>query len=76
MDQRKPPERQPGLRCPVCGAFIRTSIEELLSVHSLRCSECRLELKLDRWASAKALQALEKVQDARKKVENTSKFNR
>lgn len=71
----KQPDREPGLKCPGCGAFIRTSIEELLTVHSLRCSECKLELKLDRWASAKALDALQKVQDAQHEVQKTSKFN-
>ncbi len=76
MNQMKKPDREPGLKCPVCGAFIRTSIEELLTVHSLYCKECHLELHLDRWASAKALSALGKVQEAQRKVQASSKFNR
>lgn len=76
METMKQPEREPGIKCPRCGAFIRTSIDELLTVRSLWCRECRLELKLDRWASSRALSALEKVQTAQKKVQDASKFNR
>lgn len=76
MNQTKKPDREPGLKCPACGAFIRTSIEELLTVRSLYCEVCHLELHLDRWASAKALSALQKVQEAQRKVQESSKFNR
>lgn len=76
MDQTQQPNREPGIKCPRCGAFIRTSVEELLMARSLWCTECRLELKLDRRASGQALNALQKVQDARLKVNKASKFNR
>lgn len=76
MEPKNKSQREPGFACPNCGAVIMTSIEELLTCRSLRCSACHLELKLDRWESRQALNALEKIKEARQRVEKTSKFNR
>ena len=67
--------REPGLSCPCCGAFIRTSIRELLTKSSLFCPCCLLELRLDREASEEALHILQKVNEAQERVEKGGKFN-
>lgn len=69
-------DREPGLGCPRCGTFMPMTITQLLVVRNLRCPRCLLELRLDRQASNEALEVLKKVQDARDRVQKTSKFNR
>lgn len=76
VNQTETANREPGLGCPRCGTFIRTSITQLLTIRSLRCPHCLLELKLDRQASTEALGILQKVQAAQERVQNASKFNR
>ena len=67
-------QKQPGLNCPQCGTFIPTTIAELLSARSLRCPHCRLELTINRKESKRALEILQKVDDAQKNLDNASKF--
>jgi DNA-directed RNA polymerase subunit RPC12/RpoP len=67
-------QRQPGLNCPQCGTFIPTTIAELLSARSLRCPHCRLELTINRHESKRAMEILQKVEDAQKNLDNASKF--
>ena len=76
MKQAHQTDREPGLNCPRCGTFIPTTIMQLLTTRSFRCSRCLLELRLDAFASRDALQALRKVQEAKEKVDNASKFRR
>lgn len=70
-----PQLRIPGMPCPRCGNFIPTSINELLSANYLRCPTCQLQLNIDRQNSRKALNALEKVEEAQKQLDEKSKFN-
>lgn len=72
----KPAERTPGIDCPQCGKFIQITIAELLTAHSVRCPHCRLQLVIDRKQSGNALEALQKVEEARKQVDKAKKFNR
>jgi DNA-directed RNA polymerase subunit RPC12/RpoP len=67
-------QKQPGLNCPQCGTFIPTTIAELLSARSLRCPHCRLELTINRKESKRAMEILQKVDDAQKNLDNASKF--
>ena len=67
-------QKQPGLNCPQCGTFIPTTIAELLSARSLRCPHCRLELTINRKESKRAMEILQKVDDAHKNLDNASKF--
>ncbi len=76
MESNAQDTRTPGMACPRCGAFIPTSIAELLTSPYLRCPHCLLQLNIDRQQSARALKALAKVEEARHKVEKSSKFNR
>lgn len=70
------PQQKTGLNCPVCGAFIPTTITELITAGSLLCPYCGLRLNIDREASHRALDALRKVNDAQRLVDEKSKFKR
>lgn len=62
-------ERVPGISCPRCNQFIQTSIAELLADKSIRCTHCNLQLIIDHQQSQTALDALEKVDKAQRRVE-------
>ena len=57
-------EQKAGMKCPQCGAFIETSIFELLTSNALQCPSCHLRLNIDRMKSKAAFDALRKVQNA------------
>lgn len=76
MNQRNQMVKEPGLMCPVCGKFISTSVTELLSCRGLDCPSCGLHLEIDRAQSQKALEALQQLDRAHKRVNSTSQFNR
>lgn len=69
-------EQKVGMKCPQCGAFIETSIFQLLTTNALVCPACHLRLRIDRMKSREAFDALRKVQVAQKNLEQKSKFNR
>jgi DNA-directed RNA polymerase subunit RPC12/RpoP len=69
-------QRVPGLKCPKCGNFIETSIEELISASYLECPHCRLRLTINKQESKKALDILSNVDKAKKNLERASHFNR
>lgn len=75
MENKNSYQRTPGLICPICGNFIPTSISELLTSAYLLCHHCDLHLNIDRQQSARALNALAKVEYARQRVEKSRKFN-
>lgn len=75
MEERSP-EQKTGLKCPQCGTFIETSIFQLLTEQGLTCPACRLRLNIDHIKSQPAMDALRKVQQAQKNLEEKSKFNR
>ena len=64
-----------GFSCPVCGGFIPTSMEELVTSSSLVCPVCNLQLTIDKASSQKAMAAMNKVMDAQKNVEKASHFD-
>lgn len=69
-------EQKVGLKCPQCGAFIETSIFQLLTTNALICPLCHLRLDIDRTKSKPAFDALRKVKAAQDNVESKRKFNR
>lgn len=69
-------EQKAGMKCPQCGIFIETSIFELLTSSDLTCPSCHLRLSIDRMKSRPAFDALRKVQEAQKNLENKSKFDK
>lgn len=68
-------QQKAGMKCPQCGAFIETSIFELLTSNALTCPSCHLRLSIDRMKSKPAFDALRKVQNAQLDLEKKSKFN-
>lgn len=69
-------EQKTGLKCPRCGTFIETSIFQLLTEQGLTCPACHLRLNIDHMKSQPAMDALRKVQQAKKHLEEKSKFDR
>jgi len=69
-------QRTPGIPCPHCGNLIPTSIQQILFSNSLFCPTCGFRLNIDKRKSDKALKALAKVDEAQRKVEDASKFNK
>ena len=70
------PQQKAGLKCPQCGAFIETSIFQLISGSALVCPQCRLRLNIDSVKSRKAIEALRKVHIAQENLENKSHIRR
>lgn len=68
-------QRVSGIRCPHCGNFIPTSIQQILFSKSLFCPTCGFKLNIDKRKSDKALKILRKVDEAQKRVEDTLKNN-
>lgn len=66
----------PGIRCPHCGNFIPTSIQQILFSNCLFCPSCGLKLNIDKRKSDKALKILAKVDEAQRRVEDTSHFSK
>lgn len=63
----------PGMKCPVCGTFIPTSIQELLNAKGLVCPNCGLELSINRNESRRAMEILQDVDNAQKNLDKASK---
>lgn len=59
----------PGVPCPRCKAAIRLTLPKLLAGTPVFCSECGLELTLDRKASTDALDAARELQEVTKRAE-------
>ena len=66
----------PGIQCPHCGNFIPTSIQQILFSNCLFCPSCGLKLNIDKRKSDKALKILAKVDEAQRRVEDTSHFSK
>lgn len=67
-------EQKTGMKCPQCGAFIETSVFQLLTTNALVCPSCHLRLRIDRMKSQKAFEVLRKVQAAKDNLEQKSRF--
>ncbi|MDO4196395.1 MAG: hypothetical protein Q4D33_09615 [Prevotellaceae bacterium] len=67
-------QKEPGMNCPQCGNFIRTSIVELLSATGLKCHHCGLVLTINRNESKRAMDLLREVNDAKNNLDRASKF--
>ncbi|MDR1370675.1 MAG: hypothetical protein LBJ72_11225 [Dysgonamonadaceae bacterium] len=68
-------QRPSGFNCPVCAGFIPVSMQQLLVMERFICPHCTLEIRLNRADSQKAIDALQKVQEAEKAVSRASVFN-
>jgi predicted nucleic acid-binding Zn ribbon protein len=69
-------QRMPSIQCPICSQLIPVSIHQLLFARSLHCPVCGLSLFIDKKKSDKALKILAKVDEAQRRVEDTSHFSK
>ena len=69
-------QRPSGFECPVCKGFIPVSMTDLIQKNAIICPICSLHLNINQHASQKAIDALEKVQQAQEKVDKASVFKK
>lgn len=74
MNQKMNKDRVGGFNCPVCGNFIPTSMQELVTSARLVCPVCNLELTIDKAHSQRAMTAMSQVMDAQKNLDDASHF--
>jgi len=65
-----------GMNCPVCQNFIPISVHQLLHEGGIMCPHCGLSMTINKSQSKRALDALEKVEEATKRVKDTENFKR
>lgn len=63
----------PGMKCPQCGEFIPTTIQQISVASCLVCPHCQLRMNIDKSASRRAIDALKKVNAAQNAVEEKKK---
>lgn len=63
-----------GFPCPNCQRFIETTAVNLLITRSLFCPSCGLRLDIDVANSRRAFDALRKINEAQRNLEEKSKF--
>lgn len=68
-------QRVSGMPCPSCQNFIPITMHQLLESNGIFCPACGLRLEINKQSSAKALDALRKVDAAQRNVEATSRFD-
>lgn len=61
-----------GIKCPQCGAFIPIDINTLVKSDYIVCEGCGIRLDFNHKSQA-AIEALKKVEEAQKRVEEESK---
>ena len=65
-----------GMKCPACQGFIPISVHQLLHEGGIVCPHCGLSMTINKAQSKRALEALEKVEAATRKVRETETFKR
>lgn len=66
-------KRQAGFNCPSCGQFITTSMEELVACPQITCHHCGLVLTIDKNRSGKAMELMNNVLEAKKRVDEVQR---
>lgn len=69
-------QRPTGFNCPVCKGFIPIAMTQLLNAEDITCPHCRLEIRINKEGSRKAIDALGKVHEAEDQVRKASVFSR
>ena len=69
-------QRTPGIPCPNCRNLIPISIQQIINASVVFCPICGLKLDIDKRKSDKALKLLAKVDEAQKRIEDASRFNK
>lgn len=68
-------QRKPGFPCPRCNQMIAITVSDLLASGNVCCSRCELVLKMEWQQDPLARSALENLQAAALKVEQSKKFS-
>lgn len=68
------PVQRTGFPCPNCGGFIETTAVNILTTRSLFCPSCGLRLDIDLANSRRAFDALRKINEARRNLDEKSRF--
>lgn len=63
-------QRVSGMPCPSCSCFIPITMYQILSSSAIFCPSCGLKLEINKSASSKAIEALQKVDKAQKEAES------
>lgn len=63
-------QRMLGMPCPSCSCFIPITMYQILESSSIFCPSCGLRLEINKAASSKAIEALQKVTEAQKEAES------
>lgn len=66
------PQQTPGMKCPQCGQFIPTTINELLTSTGITCPYCGLVLNINREESKRAMEILKDVNNAQQNLDATA----
>lgn len=74
--EQTPDQRGSGMNCPICMKFIPLSIFQLLNEGGVTCPHCGQMMTIDKLQSRPALEALKKLEKARKKLRETESFKR
>ncbi|MCD7969067.1 MAG: hypothetical protein LUF87_01775 [Alistipes sp.] len=74
MAESKVQQKPTGFECPSCKGFIPVAMHQLLSSGEIQCPNCSLTLRVNRQQSKKAVAALEKVNEAERRLEKASVF--
>lgn len=70
------PVQRTGFNCPNCSGFIETTAINILTASCLICPQCGLRLEIDKANSRKAFDALKKINEAKRNLDEKSRFSR
>ncbi|MCF0166139.1 MAG: hypothetical protein HUJ89_03025 [Bacteroidales bacterium] len=65
-------QQTPGMKCPQCGMFIPTTINDILTQPALICPYCGLCLTINREESRRAMEILKDVNEAQQNLNETA----
>jgi transcription elongation factor Elf1 len=65
----------PGVLCPECQGVIKFTLQQLLSMRPVYCSNCGLKLTMDVAQSQESVQTLQRLQKAMDQLEALPYFN-
>ncbi len=63
----------PGMKCPQCGAFIPTTVQQITTSSCIVCPNCQIRLNIDKLPNRRAIDALKKAQAAQDAIEEKKK---
>lgn len=62
-----------GIACPQCGKYLEFNIKEILDGKTIECPNCHYRLVIDRSNSRPAFESLQKIEKARRELEERGK---